>query len=85
MPTPAPGATGNVLAALASFFLPGLGQLLQGRAPRALVHFVLSAVLWAVSLGTLGWVMHLWSAFEAARWMAPRAAGRPDPLTGPQA
>ena len=25
------GSGGNVLAALASFFVPGLGQLLQGR------------------------------------------------------
>ncbi len=25
------GSGGNVLAALASFFIPGLGQLLQGR------------------------------------------------------
>jgi hypothetical protein len=25
------GSTGNVIAALASFFIPGLGQLLQGR------------------------------------------------------
>lgn len=25
------GSTGNVIAALCSFFVPGLGQLLQGR------------------------------------------------------
>jgi len=25
------GSTGNVIAALCSFFIPGLGQLLQGR------------------------------------------------------
>ena len=33
------GSTGNVIAALASFFIPGLGQLLQGRL--AMVLFIL--------------------------------------------
>src|SRR5690606_6086530 len=32
-----PGSTGNVVAALASFFIPGLGQLLQGKLIRALI------------------------------------------------
>ena len=35
------GSTGNVIAALASFFIPGLGQLLQGRLGMALVQFCL--------------------------------------------
>jgi hypothetical protein len=29
---------------------------------------VLAGIIWVASVGTLGWVMHLWSAFEAARW-----------------
>lgn len=62
------GSTGNVVAAVCSFFIPGLGQLVQGRPSKGLFHVVLAALIWAVSLGTLGWVMHLWSAFEAARW-----------------
>ena len=68
MATAARGSAGNVLAALASFFIPGLGQLLQGRPFKGLFHVVLAGVIWVVSVGTLGWVMHLWSAFEAARW-----------------
>ena len=59
------GSTGNVIAALASFFIPGLGQLLQGRIGTALVHFVLGAVLWFF---LLGWVAHLWSTIDAARY-----------------
>src|SRR5947209_1893502 len=59
------GSTGNVIAALASFFIPGLGQLLQGRVGTALVHFVLGAVLWFF---LLGWVAHLWSTIDAARY-----------------
>lgn len=59
------GSTGNVIAAVCSFFFPGLGQLVQGRPVKALVHFVLAFVLWFV---WLGWVMHVWSALEAAIW-----------------
>jgi TM2 domain-containing membrane protein YozV len=66
--TAARGSAGNVLAALASLFIPGLGQLLQGRPFKALFHVVLSGVLWLVTFGLLGWVMHVWSALEAARW-----------------
>lgn len=57
------GSTGNVIAALASFFIPGLGQLLQGRLIMASVQFVLAAVLWIV---LLGWLIHLWSIIDAA-------------------
>ena len=30
--------------------------------------FVLAGVVWFVSLGMLGWVMHLVACIEAARW-----------------
>ena len=64
------GSAGNVLAALASFFIPGLGQLLQGRVLMAALHFVLAGVLWFF---LLGWVIHLWSVIDAALWK--RTAG----------
>ena len=64
------GSTGNVIAALASFFIPGLGQLIQGRLIRAAVMFVLAAVLWWF---LLGWIIHLWSILDAALWK-PREA-----------
>ena len=58
------GSAGNVIAALCSFFIPGLGQLVQGR--------VLMAAR-AVRAGSrcsgwccLGWVVHLWSIIDAA-------------------
>ncbi len=59
------GSTGNVIAALCSFFVPGLGQLLQGRLAIAVVMFVLAAALW---LFWLGWLVHLWSIIDAARF-----------------
>ncbi|MGE4073685.1 MAG: hypothetical protein AB7E72_21135 [Lysobacterales bacterium] len=63
------GSAGNVIAALASFFVPGLGQLLQGRFLIAVVQFVLAAVLWLI---LLGWVIHLWSILDAALFDPPR-------------
>ncbi len=63
-----PGSTGNVIAALASFFIPGLGQLLQGKVFRALIMFVLASVLW---IFLLGWVIHLWSIIDAAVFKRP--------------
>ena len=57
------GSAGNVVAALASFFIPGLGQLLQGRLIKAIVMFVLAAILWFF---LLGWIIHLWSIVDAA-------------------
>ncbi len=59
------GSTGNVIAALASFFIPGLGQLLQGRVLAALGFFILSGVLW---IFLLGWVGHLLATIDAAVW-----------------
>jgi TM2 domain-containing membrane protein YozV len=59
------GSTGNVIAALASFFIPGLGQLIQGRLLIAIIQFVLAGILWIV---LLGWAIHLWSVIDAALW-----------------
>jgi TM2 domain-containing membrane protein YozV len=62
------GSAGNVIAALASFFIPGLGQLLQGRLIKAVLMFVLAAVLWWF---LLGWLVHLWSILDAALFKRP--------------
>lgn len=66
------GSGGNVLAAICSFFIPGLGQLVQGRPLMALLHFVLAAVLWII---LLGWVIHLWSIIDAARFVPENGQG----------
>ena len=66
------GSTGNVIAALASFFIPGLGQLLQGRLLIAIIQFVLAAILWFF---LLGWVIHLWSILDAALWKPKQPHG----------
>ncbi len=59
------GSAGNVIAALASFFIPGLGQLIQGRMVRAAVFFIAAVLLWFI---LMGWIIHLWSIIDAALW-----------------
>ena len=55
------GSAGNVIAALCSFFIPGLGQLLQGRLLWAIFWFVLACggmgLSWLLTLGLFpfGW------------------------------
>ena len=67
------GSTGNVIAAICSFFIPGLGQLVQGRLLWALTWFVLGviafAITWLVTLSLLpfGWfVISVMSCIHAA-------------------
>ncbi|MFB3078584.1 MAG: hypothetical protein ACE1Y4_11340 [Lysobacterales bacterium] len=67
------GNCGNVLAALASFFIPGLGQLLQGRWLLAGFMFVLTALFWLI---LLGWAIHLWSIIDAALFEQPEPAAQ---------
>jgi TM2 domain-containing membrane protein YozV len=64
------GSTGNVIAALCSFFIPGLGQLIQGRLLMAIIMFVLAGVVWVLTVGLFGWVIHLWSIIDAAMFKA---------------
>jgi TM2 domain-containing membrane protein YozV len=60
------GSTGNIIAGIASFIVPGLGQLVQGRVFAALFMFLLSGAIWIVSFGTLGWIGHVIAALHAA-------------------
>jgi hypothetical protein len=62
------GSGGNVIAALASLIVPGLGQLAQGRIFAALLQLVVSGILWVLSFGLLGWFGHILAALDAAFW-----------------
>lgn len=66
------GSTGNVIAAVCSFFLPGLGQLVQGRVLRAILMFVATGLLyffwWLVVTWIVAAVIHLWSIIDAATY-----------------
>jgi TM2 domain-containing membrane protein YozV len=75
------GSAGNVIAALCSFFVPGLGQLLQGRLLSAIGWFVAAClafvVTWVVTLSLLpfGWfLVSVFSCISAALYRAPASA-----------
>lgn len=68
-----PGSVGNILAALCSLFVPGLGQLVQGRVLAAVVWFLAAciafAITWLLTLSLLpfGWfLISLFSCIDAA-------------------
>lgn len=66
------GSGGNVIAAICSFFIPGLGQLVQGRILAALLFFVIVSVNYfffvLVIPAIVGGLIHLWSIIDAARF-----------------
>lgn len=74
-PSPSP-TTGNVIAALASFFAPGLGQLIQGRLGSALVLFLGTSIgyfLWFLIVpGLFALVLHLVAILDAATYTPER-------------
>ena len=69
------GSGGNVLAAICSVFVPGLGQLVQGRIFMAFFFFLSTAVSYALGatvilffIWLVGGVFHLWAIIDAARF-----------------
>jgi TM2 domain-containing membrane protein YozV len=73
MSTTGQGSAGNVIAAVCSFFLPGLGQLVQGRVLGAIMWFLLACVIggltFVFTLGLLpfGWgLVAILSCIDAA-------------------
>ena len=66
------GSGGNVLAAICSFLIPGLGQLVQGRALAALLFFLVVSTNYFFAMliipAVIGGVIHLWSILDAAKF-----------------
>jgi TM2 domain-containing membrane protein YozV len=56
-------STAHILAGIASFIIPGLGQLLQGRIIPAALLAISAALLWFIALG---WIVGIYAAYEAA-------------------
>jgi len=56
-------STSNILPAIASLLIAGLGQFLQGRKMMGAVQFVLWAGLW---IFFAGWIITIWSVIDAA-------------------
>lgn len=68
------GSSGNVIAAVCSFFIPGLGQLVQGRILPALLFFTIVGVNYFFMVlifpAVIGGIFHLWAIIDAARFKA---------------
>ena len=66
------GSGGNVIAALCNVFIPGLGQLVQGRILAAIIFFVICAVgyatFWLVIPAIIAAIAHLWAIIDAAKF-----------------
>ncbi len=69
------GSAGNVIAAICSLFIPGLGQLVQGRLISAILWFLAAcvgfAITWLLTLSLLpfGWfIVSVFSCLNAATY-----------------
>ena len=69
------GSGGNVIAAICNIFIPGLGQLVQGRIVKALIFFVVASVSYALAatvilffMWPVGAIAHLWAIIDAAKY-----------------
>mgnify|MGYP000306209621 CR=1 FL=1 len=70
------GSAGNVIAAIASFFVAGLGQLVQGRILAAVLFCLTTYAAYGIASFTLGIFLivavplHIWCIINAARYRA---------------
>lgn len=69
------GSGGNVIAAICNIFLPGLGQLVQGRIMKALMFFLVTAICYGLAamvififMWPVGAIFHLWAIIDAAKY-----------------
>jgi TM2 domain-containing membrane protein YozV len=52
-------------AAVLSFFIPGVGQIYNGKFLRAIFWLIITPGFWIGSGGTLGWICHVVSVYTA--------------------
>ena len=56
------------IAGVLSFLIPGIGQIYNGRIVIGVVWLFITGVSWIGSAGTLGWILHILSAYFAYRY-----------------
>jgi TM2 domain-containing membrane protein YozV len=59
-----------LIAGLLSLLVPGLGQIYNGRVIIGILWLLLTGVSWIGSAGTLGWIVHIISAYCAYSYAA---------------
>jgi TM2 domain-containing membrane protein YozV len=55
-------------AAFLSLFIPGVGQIYNGKFLRGLFWLIVTPGFWIGTGGTLGWVCHVAAAYTAYRY-----------------
>ena len=55
-------------AAVLSLFVPGVGQIYNGKFLRGIFWLIVTPGLWIGSGGTLGWICHVISSYTAYRY-----------------
>jgi len=59
-----------VVAGILSLLIPGLGQIYNGRFIFAIIWMLVFGVSWIGSVGLLGWIIHIisaWCAYSYAK------------------
>ncbi|MDX6611803.1 MAG: hypothetical protein QOD75_989 [Blastocatellia bacterium] len=56
------------IAGVLSFLIPGIGQIYNGRIVIGVIWLFITGVSWIGSAGTLGWILHILSAYFAYRY-----------------
>ena len=56
------------IAGVLSFLVPGTGQIYNGRIIIGVIWLFITGVSWIGSAGTLGWILHILSAYFAYRY-----------------
>jgi hypothetical protein len=59
-----------MLAGILSFLIPGVGQIYNGRIVIGIIWLLVTGISWIGSAGTLGWIVHIisaWCAYSYAK------------------
>jgi TM2 domain-containing membrane protein YozV len=62
-------------AAILSFFIPGAGQIYNGKILRGIFWLIVTPGLWLGTGGILGWVCHIISAYTAYSYAKEHPVG----------
>jgi len=63
------------VAAVLSFFIPGIGQIYNGKILRGIFWLIVTPGIWIGTGGLFGWVCHIISAFTAYRYAKRHPVG----------
>jgi TM2 domain-containing membrane protein YozV len=63
------------IAAVLSFFIPGVGQIYNGKILRGIFWLIVTPGIWIGTGGLFGWVCHIISSYTAYRYASRHPMG----------